>query len=396
MPTGRLKMPARKIFVVAQLAMSMGLLMATGLLVRTLIHIESMDMGFNQAQNAVLLDVAVSQDGPRRAAEFQALADRLGSLPGVQDASVARVVPFPDNGGGASKVVLAPEEVATATAGTAVWFNLVDDAYFRTVGVPLMRGRTFDRQDQSGSARVAIVNQTLAKKLFGSDDVVGRHFRVGREEPVDTEVVGVAQDGKYGDVTESPQPYLYLPLDQNGWSEVMVIGTTSGNPDALLPAARRAVREVDPNILVMSAQTLSDHIRLHTYMNRIAAWLTASLGGLALLLTAVGLYGVTAYSVSRRTQEIGIRMALGARRTTVFSAVLREGLRLDLIGLALGAALAFLIGRAMSGVLYGVTEFDPIAFAGSVGLVVVVSVAALAAPARRAMRLDPADALREE
>jgi predicted permease len=396
MPAGRLKMPARKIFIVAQLAISMGLLMATGLLVRTLLHIESMDMGFNQAQNAVLLDVAVSQNGPVRAAEFQALADRVHALPGVKDASVARVVPFPDNGGGATKVVLAPGEVATATAGTAVWFNWVDDAYFRTVGVSLMRGRNFGRRDQSGSARVAIVNQTLAKKLFGSEDAVGRHFRIGREGSVDTEVIGVARDGKYGDVTESPQPYLYLPLDQNGWNEVVLIGTTSGDPAQLLPAARKAVREVDPKILVMSAQTLTDHMRLATYMNRMAAWLTASLGGLALLLTAVGLYGVTAYSVSRRTQEIGIRMALGARRATVFSAILRDGLKLGLVGLTLGTGLAVLIGRAMSGVLYGVTGLDPIAFAVSFALVMAVSVVALAVPARRAMGLDPAEALREE
>jgi predicted permease len=393
---GRLKMPARKIFVVAQLTLSMGLLMATGLLVRTLLHIETMDMGFNQAQNAVLLDVAVSQDGPRRQAEFQALAERVRALPGVRDASVARVVPFPDNGGGATKVVLAPGEVPSATAGTPVWFNLVDDAYLRTVGVPLLRGRAFGKQDGPGSMHVAIVNQTLAKKLFGSEDVVGRHFRTGRDELIDTEVVGVARDGKYGEVTESPQPYLYLPLAQNSCSEVVVIGTTSGDPHALLPAARKAVREVDPDILVMSSQTLSDHMRLATYLNRMGAWLSASLGGLALLLTAVGLYGVTSYSVSRRTQEIGIRMALGARRATVFTAVLRDGFKLDLVGLALGTGLAFPIGRTMSGVLYGVTGLDPVAFTISVALVFLVSVVALAAPARRAMCLDPADALREE
>lgn len=395
-PGGRLKMPARKIFVVAQLAVSMALLMATGLLVRTLIHIETMDMGFNQAQNAVLLDVAVSQDGPRRLAEYQALADRVRALPGVRDASVARVVPFPDNGGGATKVVLAQGEVPSATVGTSVWFNLVDDAYFRTIGVPLMRGRAFGSQDGSDSTHVAIVNQTLAKKLFGSEDAVGRHFRIGRDHPVDTEIVGVARDGKYGDVTESQQPYLYLPLAQNSWSEVVVIGTTSGNPDALLPVARKAVREVDPNILVMSAQTLSDHMRFATYLNRMGAWLTAALGGLALLLTAVGLYGVTAYSVSRRTQEIGIRMALGARRATVFTSILRDGFKLDLVGLALGTGLAFLIGRTMSGVLYDVKGLDPIALTVSVALVILVSAVALAAPARRAMRLDPADALREE
>lgn len=396
LPRGRLKMPARKIFVVAQLAMSMALLMATGLLVRTLMHIETMDMGFNQAQNAVLLDVNVSRNGPQRQLEFQALADRMRALPGIKNVSVARVVPFPDNGGGATRVVLAPGEVPSATAGASVWFNLVDDAYFQTIGVPVMRGRAFGRQDRPDGTPVAIVNQTLAKRLFGSEDVVGRHFRIGREKPIDTEIVGVVRDGKYGDVTESPQPYLYLPLSQGDWSEVMVIGTTSGDPRALLPAARNAVRAVDPNILIMSAQTLSDHMRFATYLNRIGAWLTASLGGLALLLTAVGLYGVTAYSVSRRTQEIGIRMALGAQRSTVFAAILKDGFKLDIAGLLLGTGLAILVGRSMRGILYGVTGLDPIALMVAVALVSCVSFVALATPARRAMHLDPANALREE
>jgi predicted permease len=396
LPRGRLKMPARKIFVVAQLAVSMALLMATGLLVRTLMHIETMDMGFNQAQNAVLLDVEVSRKGPERQAEFQALADRMRALPGIKNASVARVVPFPDNSGGATKIVLAPGEVPSPTAGAPVWFNLVDDAYFQTIGVPLMRGRAFGRQDIPGGTPVAIINQTLAKRLFGSEDVVGRHFRIGREQPLDTEIVGVVPDGKYGDVTESPQPYLYLPLSQGDWSEVMVIGTTSGDPRALLPAARNAVRAVDPNILIMSAQTLFDHMRFATYLNRIGAWLTASLGGLALLLTAVGLYGVTAYSVSRRTQEIGIRMALGAQRSTVFAAILKDGFKLDIAGLLLGTGLAILVGRSMRGVLYGVTGLDPVALIVAVALVCSVSFVALATPARRAMHLDPANALREE
>jgi predicted permease len=238
----RFRMPARKAFVVVQLALSMALLMATGLLVRTLIHIGAMDMGFRQGQNAVLLDVAVNGDGPARLAEFAALADRMRALPGVKDASVARVVPFPDNGGGATKLVLAPGEVPSSTAGITVWFNWVDDAYFRVIGVPLMRGRTLTRQDSATGTHVAVINQTLAKRLFGTDDAVGRHFRIGRDKPADTEVVGVARDGKYGDVTETPQPYLYLPFDKDAWGEVMVIATTAGEPGALLPPARQAVR----------------------------------------------------------------------------------------------------------------------------------------------------------
>ena len=395
-PTGRLRMPMRKILVVTQLSVSMALMMATALLVRTLVHIESMDLGFNRAQNALLVEVAVSGQGPQRQAIYQALADRMRALPGVRDASVARVVPFPLNGGGATKVVLAPGETPSPTAGTQVWFNVVDNAYFHVIGVPIMRGRAFDSRDTAAGQQVAIINQTLAKKLFGTEDAVGQHMRLGNDKPVDVEIVGVAHDGRYNGVTETPQPYLFLPFTQNPWSEVIVIVSTAGNPGALVNAARKAIREVDPSTLIMSTETLTDHMRLATYPNRMAAWLTAALGALALLLTAVGLYGVTAYAVSRRTREIGIRVAVGALRGTIFLGVLRDGLKLALAGLVVGAGLAILLGRAMSSMLYGVSALDPLAFVAVSLLLLAVSFAALAAPARRALRINPIEALREE
>jgi len=393
---GRLTMPARKIFVVAQLAVSMALLMATGLLVRALIQIESMNLGFSSKQNAVLLGIGVGGQGPQRQATFDALVARMKALPGVKDATVARVVPFPESGGGATKVVLAPGELPSETAGTPVWFNSVEDGYFRVMGVPLVRGRAFETQDTATSGRVVIVNQTLAKKLFGSADVVGRRLRMGRQQPVDAEIVGVAGDGKYSDLTEAPQPFLYLPLTQNGGSEVTLIVTTDGDPGLLLPVARKAVQQVSPSTLIINTQTLTDHMRFVTYLNRMAAWLSASLGALALLLTTVGLYGVTAYTVSRRTHEIGIRMALGALRGTVFTSVLKDGLKLAMVGMVLGTGLALLLGRGMSSLLFGVKPLDPVTLLGVVAVVAATSVAALIAPARRALRVNPVDALREE
>ncbi len=395
-PTGRLRMPVRKILVVAQLSVSMAFMMATALLVRTLINMEAIDLGFNRAQNALLLNVGVNGSRPGQQSIYQALTDRMRALPGVRDASVARVVPFSLNGGGATQTVLAPGEVPSPTAGTPVWFNVVDDAYFRVIGIPLMRGRSFDSRDTAAGQRVAILNQTLAKKLFGSEDVAGRHIRLGNDKPVDVEIVGVARDSRYNRMNETPQPYLYLPFTQNPWGEVTIIVSTAGNPGALVNAARKAVRQVDPMSLILSTETLTDHVRLSTYLNRMIAGLTASLGLLALLLTAVGLYGVTAYSVSRRTREIGIRVAVGAQRSTIFVGVLRDGLKLALAGLVIGAGLAILAGRAMSSMLYGVSALDPLAFVAVSALLLAVSFGALAAPARRALRVDPIEALREE
>ena len=395
-PAGRRRIPTRKIFVVVQLAASMALLMATGLLVRALINVESMNMGFSSRQNAALIGVAIDRQGPAQQAEFEALVSRMKAVPGVKDASVARVVPFPESGGGATKVVLAPGELPSPTAGTPVWFNSVDEGYFRVMGVTLLRGRAFGRQDSESSVPVAIVNQTLAKKLFGREDVVGERLRFGREQTINAEIVGVAGDGKYSDVSESPQPYLYLPLTQNGASEVTLIATTAGDPGALLPMVRKVVQQVEPNILILNTQTLTDHMQFVTYANRMAAWLTASLGALALLLATVGLYGVTAYTVSRSTHEIGIRLALGAMRGRVFASVLRAGLMLVLPGIVIGAVVALLLGRGMSSLLFDVKPLDPLTLVVVAGAVLTTSVAALIAPARRALRVNPVDALREE
>jgi predicted lysophospholipase L1 biosynthesis ABC-type transport system permease subunit len=242
-----------------------------------------------------------------------------------------------------------------------------------------------------------VVNQTLAKRLFGGEDVVGHHLRIGRKQPVDMEIVAVAHDGKYGDVGETPQPYLYFPLTQDEQSEVTLIVTTSGDPGALLPVVRKTLREVPPNTLIIAnTQTLTDHMRLATYTNRMAAWLSASLGVLALLLTAVGLYSVTAYAVSRRTHEIGIRMALGALRGTLFTSIVKDGFRLVLVGTVIGASLAYLLGRGMSSLLYGVKPLDPVALLFVIVVIVATSIAALLAPAKRALRINPVEALREE
>lgn len=393
---GGLRMPARKIFVVAQVAVSMALLVVTGLCVRALLRVETMDLGFSSRQNAAILEMSIDREGPQQQAELATLAERARALPGVKDATVSRVVPFSLVGGGATKLVLAPGEPITETAGTPVWFNQVDNAYFRAMGVPILRGRGFGSEDTPSSLRVIIINQALAKRFFGSTDVVGRHLRLGRKDAIDAEIVGVVADGKYADIGESPQPYLYVPLSQEAWTDMTLTATTAGDPRTLLPAMRSAVHAVDSGIIVMSGETLTDHMRLATCANRAAAWLTASLGALGLLLTMIGLYGVIAYSVSRRTHEIGIRMALGARRASVGAAVLLDGGKLVLVGMTLGAVLAILAGRAMSSLLFGIRPADPWSLAFVAALMLVISAAALLIPARRALRIDPAVALREE
>ena len=393
---GRLRMPARKVFVVAQLATSMALLIVTGLLIKAWMQIGKMDLGFDSRQNAVLMGIAVDGRAAQRLAEFDTLVTRMKALPGVKDASVARVVPFPDSGGGMTQIVLAPDEPRSDTAGTPVWFNAIDNGYFRAMSIPLARGRAFASEDTATSRRVVIVNQALAQKIFGSSDVVGRVLRLGREKPADAEIVGVTVNGKYADLEEAPQPYLYFPLCQQPLSEVTLIVTTAGDAGPLLPVVRRTLHDASPDTLIINAQTLTDHMQLVTYANRMAAWLTASLGGLALLLTMLGLYGITAFAVSRRTQEIGIRMALGAMRGTVFRSVVKDGMMLTLTGMLLGMGAALVCGRGMSSLLFGVKPLDPATLIAVALLVTATSIAALIIPARRALGVDPVVALREE
>ena len=392
----KLKLPARKLFIVFQVAVSMVLLVASGLLVRTLLRIENQDLGFNRTQNAVLFSIEVDQPMPRRMTAFTDLTNRMMALPGVTGASVARVTPFALSGGGATRVVLPPGEAPSLTAGTPVAFNQVDESYLRLMGVRLLQGRGIERQDTPESPRVAVVNRTLARKLFGENSALGRHIRIGRDRPIDLEIVGVAQDGKYSNVTEDAQPYMYLPVTQDSWAEGMLIVTTAGDPNALLPVARKAIRELDPSILIMLGITLKDHMRIATFANIMEANITACLGSLALLLSAVGLFGVISYTVSRRTHEIGIRMALGASQGHVFRQVLIDGLKLVLIGSVVGMGLAVVVGWSMRSLLYGVKPADPLTLACAVAVMLAISLVALIGPARRALRIQPLDALRED
>jgi predicted permease len=391
--TGKLKITARKLFVIAQVAVSLALLTASGLFLRTLLRMESAEMGFNRNQNAVLFTIALDGPASQQAATFATLVDRIKALPGVTGASVARVTPFALSGTGMTRVVLAPGEAVTPTAGSPVLVNQVDEAYFRTMGISLLQGRGIGRQDKPNSERVAVINRTLARKLFGDASAIGRHLRINRDNPIDLEIVGVVQDGKYNDVTEQSQPYFYLPITQDSGGEITLIATTASDPNALLLVARKVLKH---DFLIEMSITLKDQMRLATYLNLMEAEITACLGGLALLLCSVGLFGVLSYTVSRRTREIGIRMALGAARGQVFGKVLADGLKLVLVGILFGLVLAELLGYAMSSLLYEVKPTDPITLLSVTALMIALSTMALIGPARRALRIEPMDALREE
>jgi putative ABC transport system permease protein len=262
--------------------------------------------------------------------------------------------------------------------------------------LPLGRGREFSRADVSDAVPVAIVNETLAQRLWPGSNAIGKRIRVdGSNEPW-REVIGVAQDARYASLSESPRAAYYVPLRPEAVSRRSILVRMAGNSRASLSSLTNIAHDLDPNLPLVTLQTLDDRIHGSVNLQRAAASLFSVLGGLALLLAAVGLYGVAAHSVSLRTREVGIRMSLGARATDVLRMIIRENLSLSLAGVALGLGISIAGSKILTSFLFGLTSTDSLTFIGGSMILCLVTIVASYLPARRAARLDPLAALRHE
>jgi putative ABC transport system permease protein len=259
--------------------------------------------------------------------------------------------------------------------------------------IPILSGREFTAQDREGTPRVCIINQTMAQRFWPGQNPVGRH--VGTQNHQWT-IAGVAKDIKYHRLNEAPQPFLYFPFWQDTGADANVMIRTSGDPIKLLPQVREQVRALDSGVAVLESDSVANLLSVSLFAYRTAAALAAVLGGLGLLLAAIGIYGVLSYSVSQRSHEIGIRMALGADRRSVLGLVVGQGMRLTLLGIGLGLIASLATMHLLGSLLYGVTANDPITFAAVMAALSVVALIACFIPARRAMTVDPMVALRHE
>jgi predicted permease len=269
--------------------------------------------------------------------------------------------------------------------------------FFETMGIQLFRGRDFNVQDEIGAPKVAIINETLARDFFGNDNPLGRRIGVGEKQP-EREIIGVIKDTKYRDLKEQAPRTVYVPLAQATAmsAELTLHARTAGEPANLVAAIRREVETLDKNLPVYNVRTFNDLVAQSIYRERLIATLSGFFGLLALLLASLGLYGVMAYSVARRTREIGIRLALGAQTSDVLKLIVRHGMGLALVGIGLGVVAAWASMRVLANLLFGVSPTDLLTFVSIPLVLVAVALLACYLPARRAAKVDPLTALRHE
>jgi predicted permease len=398
--------------VVAQVALSLLLLIGAGLFIRTLYNLQRVNLGFNQ-ENLLLFSLQPRQGGYHQdllTQFYQRLFDRLDALPGVRAATFGRI-PLIAHYGWTTNVLLPGETVRTAGEHSTNR-QTVRENYFTTMEIPLLRGRSFTAQDSQSAPKVAIVNQTFSQRYFPNDDALGKRIVVDINANSEVEIVGVAGDSKYSNQRNEIAPLLYTPWRQEGATigEMYFVLRTTGEPTALAASVRQAVRELDSNLPVTEVITQEARSQQSLGQERLYARLLSFFGGLALALAAIGLSGVMSYSVAQRTNEIGIRMALGAQPANVLRLVIWQGMRLVLLGLAVGAACGYGLKRLlatqyfsagswqrqMAEQLYGVDGTDPLTFAAIATLLAAAALVACWLPARKAAKVDPLAALRHE
>jgi putative ABC transport system permease protein len=397
MTSGRERFSLRRILVVTQVALSLVLLVGALLFVRTLRNLVTLDPGFRQ-DGMIVADLDLTHlniPAERRQAFKRDLLDRLRALPGVDGAADAGIVPISGNSWNDNILIEGDEKRKFVP-----WFNRVTPGYFKTLRTPLLAGRDFDVHDDSNSPKVAIVNETFVQKFLNGQNPVGVKFRIesyiGRPTPTYL-IVGLAKDTKYSDLREDPIPLVYVAMAQDDQPDnfPQFLIRSSLSPSATLPVIKEAILQNGPQT-VIEFHTLQTQIRDSLLRERLMATLSGFFGFLAVLLATIGLYGVISYTVARRTNEIGIRLAMGAQRGNVIGMIMREAGILFAVGITVGGVLALLAARTAASLLYGLKPCDPATLVMSVMLLAIVAAAASFLPARRASKVDPMMALRYE
>jgi macrolide transport system ATP-binding/permease protein len=391
---GRRRAWLRSSLVLVQVSLSFTLIVGAGLLLQSLLRIRAASPGFTtlRVQYTAVDLISAGYDTTRAETFREALLDRVRALPGVQSAAFARMIPL-SYGSFASSPIAVEAYTPPPDESPTVEYNEVGPGYFLTIGIPLVAGREFTRADDEKAAPVALINATMAQRYWHGRNPIGDRVQVkGRW----LTIVGVAKDSKYSSVREQPQPFFYVPIRQNPIRSGALHIRTDLAPEQMATAIAREVHALDASLAPYEVITLQEQLDRSTSPQMVAVTLVAVLGGLALLLAAIGLYGVMSYAVSQSTRELGLRMALGAAPLNLLRLVLSRGLSLTGAGVLLGTAFALFLTRLLGNLLYEVSPRDPLAFGSAFAVMALVSLAACLLPAWRATRTDPMRALRAE
>ncbi len=394
-PAGTGRHGLRQALVVAQIALSLISLVAAGLFVRSLRDAQRIDPGF-ETEGVLVMTFNLGREGytPERGQLFyQQVAERAATLPGVQGAAVAQNPPL---AGGFLRSIFPEGQDTTSQERVLVQVNSVSPGYFQAIGTPLLRGRDFTTTDTTGAPSVVVINEVMAQRFWPGQDAIGKRFKFFGDQDFTT-VVGIARDAKYNGVAEEPIPFIYQALRQNYTPAATLHVRATGVAAALATHVRQMVKEIDPTLSVFNIRTLEEQVSQSLQPVRFNVIMLTTFGGVALLLASIGLYGVANYSVTQRTREIGVRMALGAQPGSVLRLVLGHGLLLIAAGLGLGLVLALVATSFVPpALLLNVNPRDPMTFATTSLLLAAVALLATYLPARRATRIDPLIALRTD
>ena len=384
-------------FVVFQVALSLLLLVSAGLLIRSFDKLLNVNVGFNPQQLLSLEYRLPRSKYGKQEAQWnfhRQVMDQIQQIPGVESVSLVRGLPMSGNGA-TTPIAIVDREAPAKGTEPEVMFNTAMPNYFETMGIPFLRGRTFGNQDQPNTPTVVIINQMMANRFWPNQDPLGKQIRFVEDNSVGT-VVGVVGDAKHYWVDEEQRPQVYASYTQNPGYFATAVMRTSVEPLSLSEQVRQAIWKVDPDQPMWKIRTMNFLVERSVADKRFLMVLMGIFAGIALLLSMVGLYGVISYLVNQRTQEIGIRMALGAQVGDILRMVLRQGMILVLIGVALGLLASFLITRLITKLLFQVSATDPVTFVGISLLLIGVALVACYLPARKATRVDPLEALHYE
>jgi putative ABC transport system permease protein len=394
---GRKSRSSRAALVIVKVAVAVVLATGAGLLMKSFGNLMHVDPGFSPSGvTTFLMTLPKSRypQPPQQAEFYRRLVDSAQTLPGVQSAGASSFLPL---AGALRYVYFCPEGTVCQGLGKdpVIAVRQITPDYLQTMRIPLLRGRTFNEQDIAGVKPVVIINQTVAQKYFPAQDPIGKHLANSREK-IQMEIVGVVGDVKFTGLNTPYIPEMYMPQAQNPAATMTLVVRSTSNPQPLIAAVRRKTAEIDPDLPFSNVASMSDVLSASVAQPRLTTQFTGFFAALALLLTAVGIYGVLVYSVTQRIHEMGIRMALGASRCEILKIVVGQGMKLVLTGLALGLVVSLVVTRLLASLLFGTSARDPLTFAAVTLLLIVVALLAAYIPARRAAMVDPIVALRYE